>query len=351
MFGVYNIIEADTERGDNLPEIIHKVLKEKEGSYYTIGFTVPKNVVKITITYDYHRGTKGFMSDLHPTNTIDIGLEDADGRFLGWSGSAHQSIYVGEFGSTHGYLSESIMPGEWKIIVGAYHVAGESVDVKYSIEFEYRKELLLLGDLHIHSDASDGRFDIHTLGKMAQKAKLDSSMTTVMLGVVLFVAVIGIIVWSVVIKKVEVIKIWRLGFMIMAIGFVPLYFAKNLVTAIVIECVMGFGIASCLITMDCIGAKIVDDDYARHGIRREGIINSLVGVMNRLNGLFTSLAFYVTSEVFGFVSGDEPGENPGTAAKMLLCVFPFIAMVCASIFSFFLKFKKDGNNNEQISDN
>ena len=73
-----------------MPEIIHKVLKEKEGSYYTIGFTVPKNVVKITVSYDYHRGTKGFMSDLHPTNTIDIGLEDADGRFLGWSGSAHK---------------------------------------------------------------------------------------------------------------------------------------------------------------------------------------------------------------------------------------------------------------------
>lgn len=70
MCGVYNIIEDETERGDNLPEIIHKVLKEKEGSYYTIGFTVPKNVVKITVSYDYHRGTKGFMSDLHPTNTI-----------------------------------------------------------------------------------------------------------------------------------------------------------------------------------------------------------------------------------------------------------------------------------------
>ena len=156
-----------------MPEIIHKVLKRNEGSYYTIGFTVPENVVKITVSYDYHRGTKGFMSDLHPTNTIDIGLEDADGRFLGWSGSAHQSIYVGEFGSTRGYLSEPIMPGEWKIIVGAYHVAGESVDVKYSIDFEYRQELLLFGDLHIHSDASDGRFDINTLGKMAQKEKLD----------------------------------------------------------------------------------------------------------------------------------------------------------------------------------
>lgn len=156
-----------------MPEIIHKVLKEKEGSYYTIGFSVPENVVKITVSYDYQRGKKGFMGDLHPTNTVDIGLEDADGRFLGWSGSAHKSVYVGEFGSTRGYLSEPIMSGEWKIIVGAYHVAGESVDVKYNIDFEYRQELLLFGDLHIHSDASDGRFDINTLGKMARKEKLD----------------------------------------------------------------------------------------------------------------------------------------------------------------------------------
>ena len=62
-----------------MPEIIHKVLKQNEGSYYTIGFTVPENVVKITVSYDYHRGTKGFMSDLNPTNTIDIGLEDVGG--------------------------------------------------------------------------------------------------------------------------------------------------------------------------------------------------------------------------------------------------------------------------------
>ncbi|MGN0448542.1 MAG: CehA/McbA family metallohydrolase [Acutalibacteraceae bacterium] len=156
-----------------MPEIIHKVLKENEGTYYTIGFTVPKDVVKITVSYDYNRGAKGIMGDLHPTNTVDIGLEDADGRFLGWSGSAHRSIYVGEFGSTHGYFSQPIKAGEWKIIVGAYHVLGESVEVKYTIDFEYRKEQLLFGDLHVHSDASDGKFDIHTLGKMAQKKKLD----------------------------------------------------------------------------------------------------------------------------------------------------------------------------------
>lgn len=166
---------------------------------------------------------------------------------------------------------------------------------------------------------------------------LGGSTTTIMLGIVLGVAVIGILVWSRVAKKLPVMTIWRTGFIIMAVGFVPLYFAKVLPLAIAVAAVMGFGIAACLTTMDCIGAKIVDDDYQRNGVKREGIINSLMGVMNRLNGLYTSLAFYIASECFGFVSGDEPGANPGLAAKVLLCVFPCLAMIFATVISFFLK--------------
>lgn len=166
---------------------------------------------------------------------------------------------------------------------------------------------------------------------------LGGSTTTIMLGIVLGVAVIGILVWSRIAKNLPVMTIWRTGFIIMAIGFVPLYFAKVLPLAIAVAAVMGFGIAACLTTMDCIGAKIVDDDYQRNGVKREGIINSLMGVMNRLNGLYTSLAFYIASECFGFVSGDDPGTNPGLAAKVLLCVFPCAAMVLATVISFFLK--------------
>lgn len=173
---------------------------------------------------------------------------------------------------------------------------------------------------------------------------LGGSSTTIMLGIVLGVAVIGIVVWSRISKKVAVMKIWRTGFIIMVIGFVPLYFAKTLPVAVVIAGVMGFGIAACLTTMDCIGAKIVDDDYQRNGVKREGIINSLMGVMNRLNGLYTSLAFYIASSCFGFVNGDEPGDNPALASKILLCVFPFAAMVVASIITFFLKLPEKKEN-------
>lgn len=174
---------------------------------------------------------------------------------------------------------------------------------------------------------------------------LGGSTTTIMLGIVLGVAVIGILIWSRLAKKMPIMTVWRIGFIIMAVSFIPLFFVKTLPFAIAIAAVIGVGVAACLTTMDCIGAKIVDDDYRKHGVKREGIINSLMGVMNRLNGLYISLAFFVTSELFGFNNGDDPGENPALAARVLLCVFPAAAMMIASVVTFFLKFPEGEKEN------
>ena len=46
-------------------------------------------------------------------------------------------------------------------------------------------------------------------------------------------------------------------------------------------------------------------------------------------------------KLFGFVNGDKPGDNPAMAAKTLLCVFPAVAMILASVFSFFLRFRDE----------
>ncbi len=134
---------------------------------------MPENTAKITITYDYEHGARGVLGDLRPTNTIDIGLCDEKGMFLGWSGSAHKSIFVGEHSATNGYLTKKINPGEWSILIGAYHVVDEGVTVNYTIDFEYPERELLFGDLHIHSTASDGAFDGYTHGKMAKEKSLD----------------------------------------------------------------------------------------------------------------------------------------------------------------------------------
>lgn len=154
-------------------KIVHKITKDREKNYYTVPFEVESGVEQITVSYSYHRVTKGFLGDLHPTNTIDLGLMDEKGKFLGWSGSAKDKISVGEYSSTKGYLSQPINPGQWKIIVGAYHVVEEGVEVTYNIEFKKKQRELLFGDLHIHSDASDGKYDAATLAKLAKKKQLD----------------------------------------------------------------------------------------------------------------------------------------------------------------------------------
>ena len=148
-----------------LTVIRHIISKEKEGQYYTLPFDVPDGVVKITVTYDYYKPTKGMMGDIRPSNTVDIGLMDEKGNFLGWSGSAHKTIYVGQYDSSAGYLCQKINPGAWSIIIGAYHVMDKGVEVTYTIDFEYGGEVLLFDDLVSNPWSTDRIKDYDTLRK------------------------------------------------------------------------------------------------------------------------------------------------------------------------------------------
>ena len=130
-------------------KLIHKITKEKEGQYYTVPFSVPENVVKITVSYNYFRPTKGIFSDLKPSNTIDIGLMDEKCNFLGWSGSAHKTISIGEFEASAGYLTQHINSGEWQIIVGAYHVLPDGVDVTNQIPLLIQFVLIVVSLFYI----------------------------------------------------------------------------------------------------------------------------------------------------------------------------------------------------------
>lgn len=143
--------------------IDHLVKKSEEGSYYSLPFSVPEGVRSLTVRYSYPARE----------SIIDLGLEDGQGEFLGWSGSSRSSVTVGEFDATPGYLMEPVMPGQWHILVGAYHVRDGGVPVRYEISFEQEAPGWYFGDLHLHSDASDGQHDIPTLAKMAKKKGLD----------------------------------------------------------------------------------------------------------------------------------------------------------------------------------
>jgi GPH family glycoside/pentoside/hexuronide:cation symporter len=169
---------------------------------------------------------------------------------------------------------------------------------------------------------------------------LSGGQSTFMLAAVLVIAIAGVAVWAWLVRKFSLIPIWRIALAILAITFVPLYFAPNLTTAIIFAAFVGFGFAGVITTMDLIGAKIMDEDTQKHGLRREGIISNAMGFMNRLNGLFTSVAYLLVSRIYGFESGDNPGAHPDQAARFLMTIVPPVLMVISFAFSWFIDFKK-----------
>ena len=170
--------------------------------------------------------------------------------------------------------------------------------------------------------------------------KISESQSTFLFAAVLLIAIGCVAIWAKLVKKFTLMPTWRAALASLMVAFIPLYFANSLVTAIAASALVGFGFAGVITTMDLIGAKIMDEDTQKHDLRREGIISNALGFMNRLNGLFTSSAFYLVAVLFGFESGLNPGTQPGNAARFLLTVFPPVLMLISFVFSFFIDFTK-----------
>ncbi|MEI6579990.1 MAG: MFS transporter, partial [Eubacteriales bacterium] len=111
--------------------------------------------------------------------------------------------------------------------------------------------------------------------------KLDGGKATIMLGSVLMVAILSVIAWVPIVKKLTLMPAWRTALAVMTLGFIPMYFVTGLAGAVIVSSFVGFGVAGVLVTMDMVGARIMDEDTQKYGLRREGIYSSAMGFMNR----------------------------------------------------------------------
>ena len=145
----------------------------QQGSYFTLPFEMPEDVESLTLRYRYrrypeeHDGNAAFLSH-QQVNIIDLGLISPDGMQVGASGSDKAEITIDEVRATPGYTPQKLVPGEWQIIVGAYKVELSGVHVSYEVRTVHKGLRLLIGDLHVHTLASDG---VHSVEELAWKAK------------------------------------------------------------------------------------------------------------------------------------------------------------------------------------
>jgi hypothetical protein len=80
---------------------------------------------------------------------------------------------ISETSATPGYQPYPLTPGSWQIILGAYVIAPEGVDVDIRLEFTPKVPRWLCGDLHVHTLESDGSLPLEHLAEHARIHGLD----------------------------------------------------------------------------------------------------------------------------------------------------------------------------------
>lgn len=156
------------------------VTRAEEKQYLLLPFDMPGDVERLTLTYAYdsrlavdYPVEAGSFTSRQSVNTIDLGLLAPDGTQVGVSGSNKREITISETDATPGYRPTALTQGTWHILIGAYHVGEQGVDVDYRLRFEFKHPRWLRGDMHTHTIASDGILPLKHLAKHARLHGLD----------------------------------------------------------------------------------------------------------------------------------------------------------------------------------
>lgn len=154
-------------------EIKISIDKSQEGTYFIVPFDVPENIYYFEITYKYDK--YNFEKDIHGdyinnSNVVDIGLVDHEENLIGASGSNKDKIFMSDYLATDGYVPLHTQCGRWGILVGAYKILKDSLDITYQVKFFEKEMILLRGDMHTHTTSSDG---VYTTDEIIHQAKIN----------------------------------------------------------------------------------------------------------------------------------------------------------------------------------
>lgn len=179
---------------------------DQDAQYVYLPFEMPAGARRVEVSYFYENQVQG-AQETHPGNNIDIGVFDVRGAeflrggFRGWSGGARSSFFIEREAATPGYLRGPLQPGEWNIIFGCSKISDPTVRYRVNIDVEidplaagdapgevrvpgmpragavaggangggrwYR------GDLHAHSEHSDGANTVDEIVAYTRQVGLD----------------------------------------------------------------------------------------------------------------------------------------------------------------------------------
>ena len=174
---------------------------------------------------------------------------------------------------------------------------------------------------------------------------LADAQATFLTAAVFVTAIPAMVMWAQLIKRFGSLRMWRAALAVLGLSVIPMYFVSSLVPSMIVGACIGIGIAGVTANIDLINARMIDDDARASGLRREGIYISTINFVIRFSSFARSLILLLVTLLFGFVSGENPGTQAGTASRFMMAVFPAALMLISVLFSALVRFndRKDAN--------
>ena len=152
---------------------------------------------------------------------------------------------------------------------------------------------------------------------------------SIIFATVFLVAIASVSVWSKLVRKLGTKQTWLWAIGVFILSAIVLAFASNLVVGVIGAALAGVGLGGVKVCREMILANLVDQSTARTARRQEGVYYGLNRFIGRLSKILESLALILLGLMFGYVSGEQPGPDPGNAFRFLIGVFPLVCMVIA----------------------
>ena len=171
----------------------------------------------------------------------------------------------------------------------------------------------------------------------------DTFLTALLLGAMFIVGILTVIIWNKLSLKIGSKKAYGIAIVAYLISTIPLLFVEDFFSALITVIFMGVGFGGMLYFVYLIIADVIDEDELKTGVRREG---TFFGITNFFMRLSMILSIVTVGLVFQGTDWGEsgytpiPGVNVIIGLKLLVFLFPAIALILSLVCLYFYPFPK-----------
>ena len=170
----------------------------------------------------------------------------------------------------------------------------------------------------------------------------DTFLTSILFGILFIMGILTVYIWKKLDVKLGSRKAYAIAVICFIVAVIPLFFISSFTLALVMFIIIGFGFGGMLYFIYLIIADVIDEDELKTGVRREG---TFFGITNFFMRLAMVLSIVSVSLIFSSAGWETYTPNPGAdvilGLRVLVVVFPILALIGTLICLYFYPFSKE----------